>query len=268
MFSKSQTMKYKPVIYFILLLTCFFSFSLSAQESKARIENVTFEAIELEGTKVVVYYDILHTSPVERFEIELAFVDDEDFYYYPQTTTGDIGSGIKGGKQKRIVWDIFQDVDEVGRIKAIVNIASVTEEPGGAAYALLSIPVPGLGDVFVTNTKTAVIKPYYKTILSYGLVGYGMFQKYQSNKYYDDYNTSPDREDFDNLYNKANSANHQFYIFTGLGAAVWFSDVVWVAAKGISNSRKTDNSEALLRNRFTVTPNPYGGMNLGYVITF
>jgi len=261
-------MKYKSVPFFILFLSCSFTFSLSAQDSKARVDNVMFEAVEMEGTKVVVYYDILHASPVERFEIELAFVDDEDFYYYPQTTTGDIGPGIKGGKKKRIIWDIFEDVDEVGRIKAIVNISSITEEPGGAAYALLSVPVPGLGDIFVTNTRTAAIKPYYKTILAYGLVGYGMFQRFQSDKYYDDYNTSPDRDDFDNLYNKANSANHQFYIFTGLGAAVWFSDVVWVAAKGISNSRKPDDSEVLLRKSFIVTPNSYGGMNIGYILNF
>ncbi len=268
MFSKLQIMKCKSGIYFILFLSCSFTFSLSAQESKARIENVTFEAVEMEGTKVVVHYDILHASPIERFEIELAFVDDEDFYYYPMTTTGDIGHGIKGGRDKRIIWDIFQDVDDVGRIKAIVNISSITEEPGGAAYALLSVPVPGLGDVFVTNTKTTAIKPYYKTILAYGLSGYGIFQKLQSNKFYDDYNTSNDRDNFDNLYDKANSANHQFYIFTSVGAAVWFSDVVWVAIKGFSNTSKTGNSEALLGNKFMVTPNPYGGVNFGYVITF
>jgi len=261
-------MKCKPVFYFILFLFCSFAFSLSAQESKARIENVTFEAVEMEGTKIVVYYDILHASPVERFEIELAFVDDEDFYYYPQTTTGDVGPGIKGGRNKRIIWDIFQDVDEVGRIKAIVNISSITEKPGGAACALLSVPVPGLGDVFVTNTKTAAIKPYYKTILAYGLAGYGIFQKFQSNKFYDDYNTSNDPDDFDDLYDKANSANHQFYIFTSVGAAVWLSDVVWVAIKGFSNARKSDHSGVLPGNKLIVSPNPYGGVNFSYVITF
>jgi hypothetical protein len=254
--------------YFVFILILLISVRSYSQESKARIENVTFEAVEMEGTKVLVYYDILHASPIERFEIEVAFVDDEDFYYYPQTTTGDFGPGIKGGRDKRIVWDIFQDVDQVGRIKAIINISSITEEPGGAAYALLSVPVPGLGDVYVTNTKTAAIKPYYKTILAYGLAGYGIFQKFQSNKFYDDYNTSNDPDDFDNLYDKANSANHQFYIFTGAGAAVWLSDVVWVAAKGIANSRKPGDSEALLGTRFIVTPNSYGGMNMGFVITF
>jgi len=59
-----------------------------------------------------------------------------------------------------------------------------------------------------------VIKPYFKTILSYGLVGYGLFQKFQSNNYYEDYNNSNNREDFDGLYKNANNANHQFYIFT------------------------------------------------------
>lgn len=261
-------MRWKSIHYCLIITMLTMTNEGFCQESKARIENISFEAVEWEGTKVVVYYDLVNTSPIERFEIELAFVDDEDFYYYPKSVTEDIGPGIKGGKKKRIVWDVFQDVDEIGRIKAIVNIASITEIPGGPAYALLSVPVPGLGDMFVTNTKNAVIKPYYKTILAYGLVGYGVYQKYQSNKHYDDYMASITPGEFDDLYNKANSANRQFYVFTSLGAAVWLSDVIWVAAKGFSNTRKPENSQAFLRNRFTVVPNPYGGMYFGYVLTF
>ncbi len=242
----------------------------NAQESKARIpdEDVTFEAVEMEGTKVVIHYDIVNSSPIERFEIEVAFVDDEDFYYYPKATTGDVGAGIRGGKGKRIVWDVFEDVDELGRVRAIVNISSISELPGGPGKALLSVPVPGLGDMFVTNTRNAAIKPYYKTILAYGLVGYGVFRKFQSNGFYDDYKTSTEREDFDNLYDKANSANHQFYIFTAVGAAVWLSDVVWVAAKGISNNRDSGDLQAYRDGHFTVEPNRFGGISFGYVLTF
>lgn len=238
------------------------------QATKARIVNIDFEAVEWEGTKIVVSYDISHASPIERFEVELAFVDDEDFYYYPATTTGDVGFGIKGGKKKQIIWDVFNDVDEISRIKAIVNISSVSEVPGGALNALLSIPVPGLGEVYVKNTKTSIIKPYYKTILSYGLLGYGLYSKYQSNLLYDEYLTTHNRDDFDNLYARSNSANHQFYIFTGIGAAVWLSDVIWVFAKGISNTRAFDDFEANLLNQLTVSPNIYGGLNVGYSITF
>ncbi|MFC2116465.1 hypothetical protein ACFLTU_08305 [Bacteroidota bacterium] len=260
----------KSVLYFLCISIFLTSFNSYSQETKADIpdESITFEAVEMEGTKIVVYYNIVNSSPIERFEIELAFVDDEDFYYYPKSTTGDVGPGIKGGKKKRIVWDIFQDVDALGRVRPIIIVSSITQVPGGPGKSLLSIPVPGLGDMWVTNTKTAVIKPYYKTILAYGLVGYGVFQKIQYNSFYDDYITSNDRGNFDNLYNKANSANHQFYIFTAMGAAVWLYDVIWVTAKGISNTKNPDNSQAYVRNRFTARPNPHGGINFGYVLTF
>ncbi len=261
-------MCWKSTVHYMCTILLLLPGIISGQESRARITNVSFEAVELEGTKIIVYYDIANASPVEQFEIELAFVDDEDFYYYPETMTGDVGFAIKGGKKRRIVWDIFQDVDEVGRIKAIVNISSVTEIPGGAGKALLSVPVPGLGDIFVINSKNALIKPYYKTILAYGLTGYGVYQYFNADRLYEDYNNSTERSNFDNLYNKANSAHHQSYIFMGLGAAIWVSDVVWVAVKGLSNTRNHDNSAAIRKNRIIVDPNPFGGMNLAYVLTF
>ncbi len=261
-------MYWKSALYFLCISIFISSFNIYSQESKARIANVSFEAVEMEGTKLVIHYDIVNASPVERFEIELAFVDDEEYYYYPKSTTGDVGVDIKGGKGKRIIWDVFQDEDEVGRIKAFVNISSIREEPGGPVYALLSVPVPGLGDIYVTNMKNTVIKPYYKTIACYGLVGYGLYQKTQATKYYDEYLASTDTDEFDDLYNKANSANRQFYIFTSIGAAIWISDIVWVAARGFSNNKKSQNTQAYLRNRFTAVPNAYGGMNIGYVLTF
>ena len=239
-----------------------------SQESKARIKNVDYEAVEMEGTKIVVHYDIVNASPIERFEIELAFVDDEDYYYYPKATTGDVGVDIKGGKGKRIIWDIFQDVDEIGRIKAIVNISSIKEVPGGPVYALLSVPVPGLGKVFVSNTKNSVIKPYYTTIAAYGLVGYGIYQKTRATRYYDDYLASSNTEEFNDLYDKANSANHQFYVFTAVGAALWISDIITVTVKGFSNKNNEQNALAQKRNQFSIIPNIYGGFNLGYVLTF
>jgi len=94
-------MNYKCINYIALLLNFFITVSSLAQESKARIENISFEPVEMEGTKVVVYYDIVNSSPVERFEIELAFVDDEDFYYYPKSTTAILVLGSKAEKRKK-----------------------------------------------------------------------------------------------------------------------------------------------------------------------
>lgn len=261
-------MCWKSIFYLLCIALLPSTLNSYGQESKARIKNVDFEVVEMEGTKIVVHYDIVNASPVERFEIELAFVDDEDYYYYPKTTTGDVGVDIKGGKGKRIIWDLFQDVEEVGRIQAIVVISSIKEVPGGPVYALLSVPVPGLGNVFVTNTKNSVIKPYYTTIAAYGLVGYGIYQKTQATRYYDDYLASSNTDEFNDLYDKANSANHQFYIFASLGAALWISDVITVTVKGFSNKKKEQNTMAQNRNRFTITPNACGGFNVGYVLNF
>jgi hypothetical protein len=100
--------------------------------------------------------------------------------------------------------------------------------------------IPGLGDRYVANSRKSIIKPYYETIAAYGLIGFGIYQKLQSDKYYDKYLKAIKTRDINNFYTKANNANHYFYIFTALGAAVWTADVAWVLyrSKQKSNTNK------------------------------
>ena len=244
-----------------------FSFNVFSQETKARIGNVDFYYDE-DAERLIITYDILKSSSIEKYEISLQFVDDEGNTIYPTSTVGDIGLNIPGGSGKRISWDIFGDVDEIaGNIKAVVDIVSVNISYGGPSKAVLSLLVPGLGDFQVANHREMIIKPYFKTVAAYGFIAYGMIQNFKAKKLYDDYLASTDQSEFDDLYNKATKANHQAYIATGIGIVVWAADVVWVALRGSKNMRSAGNYPSAMTNGFKVN---YGqtGINFGYVIRF
>jgi hypothetical protein len=115
--------------------------------------------------------------------------------------------------------------------------------------------VPGLGDYYVVHPSTMKIKPYYRTIAAYGLVGYGLIERINANNKYADYENSTNRDEFDDLYDKANSANHRSHIAIGLGAAVWAYDVIWVIIRGAKNNKE---------NKYRFQGNAGGKLMLGY----
>jgi hypothetical protein len=226
---------------YIIFFQINFCLSIFAQNTTATIENVAFDVV---NKKLTLTYDITRYSPVERFQISLLFINDKNDTLKPITIRGDIGKDIRGGKGKKVVWDFLKDGIKLKgmNLKSIVKVAGVSEIPGGPSNALLSLIIPGLGDRYVSNSRKSIVKPYYETIAVCGLMGFGIFQKFQSNSFYDKYLKATKTSDINSYYSKANTANHYFYVFTALGAAVWTADVAWVLYRGMKKS-KTSNEK-------------------------
>jgi hypothetical protein len=180
--------------------------------------------------------------------------------------SGDFGKNIKGCRSKKITWDFIKDGVKIkgSSIKAIVNIVNVSEIPGGPSNAFLSLIVPGLGDRYVYNSGRSIIKPYFETAVVYGLVGFGIYEKFQKDKYYDKYLKAIKKSDIENYYNKANSANHNFYIFTLSGASIWAADIAWVSWKGISNKPKRKNFKAYISPLYIPDKLLAATLNIGF----
>ena len=227
--------------------------NLYSQETKARIENVDFFVID---EQIMISYDLVKASSQETFNLSVECVTEENEIIIPTSLTGDIGEGVKPGKGKKVYWDVFKDLDEIsGEIMFRINIISVERIYGGPGNAAYSLLVPGLGDYYVADPAGMKIKPYYRTIAAYGLVGYGLIERINANNKYDDYNNSTNRDEFDDLYDKANKANHRSQIAIGMGVAVWTFDVVWVIIKGAKNNKE---------NKYRFQGNVDGGLMLGY----
>ncbi|MBN2520293.1 MAG: hypothetical protein JXB17_07305 [Bacteroidales bacterium] len=225
-------------LYFFIIFIVISLISTYSQKSKAQIKNVDF-TYNSDNQIIVVIYDIDNSSAIERYNIELTFVDFNGNRIVPRSIRGDVGNDIKGGKNKVIYWDVLNDVEELGRVRARVTVKGVTEHLGNSSNALLSVMVPGLGDYYVKNKRNMIIKPVFRTITAYGLVGYGIYNYIDFNKKFKEYNDKDTpREDFDRLFNEATTSLHRSYVASSIGAAIWASDVIWVAIKGAKNKQR------------------------------
>jgi hypothetical protein len=223
-------MKFSIILFFMIFL---FQFD-SICQTNAEINDVDFY---LEDNYVVVNYTIIGAQPKEHMTIELRFITEDNKLIIPQNITGDVGTNLFGDGKKTIRWDIVKDqILLSGNLKAIVNIASTKILYGGPSNALLSVVVPGLGGYFVEKNK---IRSIATTISTLGLLGYGISQKKLSDKYYSDYNESTEPSEIEDLYNKANSAHHRYYISTRIAAGIWIFDIIWVTIKGFQNLKES-----------------------------
>lgn len=118
--------------------------------------------------------------------------------------------------------------------------STLSAKLGGPSNAYLSVLIPGLGGYFVDQNKT---RAAFTTIAAGGLMVFGILQKSEANRLYDDYKSSTDRDELSYLYDRANSANHRYYIATRVSAAIWIADIIYVAIKGARNQR-TQMAEA------------------------
>ena len=87
------------------IFTIFILNSTNAQ-SKAKIENIDFYA---EGANLVITYDIVKAEPNETFNIWVKITTVSGKEIIPNSVTGDVGNGVTGGPNKRILWDMQSD---------------------------------------------------------------------------------------------------------------------------------------------------------------
>jgi hypothetical protein len=243
---------FKKLRFYILFFLAVNEFGLCAKD--VQIGNVEFNFV---AKKIVVNYNIINYKPTERFNMVLYFVSESNDTFKCVSISGDFNR-IEGGYGKTITWDFASDYAKINNvnIKAVVQVNSVSDQPGGPSNALLSLLVPGLGDRYVKSPRRSIIKPYYVTIVSYGFIGAGVYNQIVKSYYDSDVKSAVLPANIANFKDKSNQAALYSYIYLGIGAAIWVSDIVWV----LSKSEKNGNS----KTKLSLTPivNPYSN---GYV---
>lgn len=247
----------------LLLLTIILFQTHGYCQTNAKITDVDFY---LDGSNIIVNYNISGSLPKEHMTIELRFMTENNEIIIPKTVTGDVGTRLFGDGMKTIQWDIVADKAVLsGNIKASVTIKSSKILYGGPSNAFLSVVVPGLGGYFVEPNKTRAV---ITTISTLGLLGYGISQKHKANDYYDQYNASDIPSEIESLYNQANEANHKFYIATGIAAGIWAFDIIWVAVKGFQNQDETKSYYRAFTNDGLRLNYVNNGLQLRYSVSF
>lgn len=231
--------KVKLRIYFFLFFCFLFSFTSRGQE----IENVDFS---VEGSTIVVTYDLVNCPDKSFYNLELWFIDRKEKSIIPISVEGDL-KRVYPGKGKKIIWRYTSDIENLETdISAVVKIVESfsTKIKGGPENAILSMILPGWGDRYVNKVKKS--SPLLVSLSYLGLAGYGFYQKTQSDTYYKAYKAAITQSQMDEQYNLASEANQTFLLCAGGAALIWVFDVISVISKGSKNAKeiKQKNSRA------------------------
>ncbi|NDA62644.1 MAG: hypothetical protein EBX50_11440 [Chitinophagia bacterium] len=226
-------------IFFLLFFSLLFSFSSRGQE----IANVDFS---IEGSTIVVTYDLINCPDKSFYNIELSFIDRKEKNIIPFSVEGDL-KRVYPGKGKKIIWKYTSDIENLeSDISAVVKIVESfsTKIKGGPENAILSMILPGWGDRYVNKVKKS--SPILVSLSYLGLAGYGFYQKTQSDNYYNLYKAATTQTQMDEQYKLASEANQTVLLCAGGAALIWIIDVISVISKGSKNVKelKQKNSRA------------------------
>lgn len=243
-------MKIIPIALFILGLC---GQTLFAQSS-VKVTNIKAELNRLDR-KIYIYYDLTAKgSRYDKYEVEIFLSEDggETFPYRLEYVNGNVGKGIQAGYGKVIEWRYLQDKPAFTgqniafEIKAKLDLLDKErriERLGGPGKAMLSLLYPGLGSYKVREGEQ---KWYYALgALTYGMVGTGLYLRFQSDNNYDDYQTTtqvgnvielsslgPETRD---LLNKAQNQRRTSDILLIGGGAIWLTEFTFALIKGYKN---------------------------------
>lgn len=117
------------------LIVVFMAVAVAAQAQQASIKKV-----ELAGEKIIVHYDLEDSNPANEYQISL-YSSQSNFTTALTKVTGDVGSQIKAGSNKRIEWNIRQ---ELGPYKGKLSL----EIRGKMSIAVARINSISQGDKF------------------------------------------------------------------------------------------------------------------------
>ncbi len=118
---------------FVLLAICLYSSNIFAQ----RVENIQAEQ---RGDKIYISYDLIDHSCCDNFDIALyASLNEEcsndDNRRKLREVYGDVGRQIRPGRDKVIVWNVLDEVDELKNVRFFVQAKNLTPHAPRAVVA-------------------------------------------------------------------------------------------------------------------------------------
>lgn len=108
--------------FILLSLFSIFIVTVSAQT----VENVQ---VEQNGEKLNINYRIGGSTSEQVYFVTLTCSIDGGPVFEPKSVIGDVGANIRGGKSfNTVIWNVFNDVDEVGDVEFFVKVDLISGE--------------------------------------------------------------------------------------------------------------------------------------------
>jgi hypothetical protein len=251
-------------VSFIILFSLFslISFPQVIVDSKAVVDNVDFNLINEE---LIITYDLINSKPREQFLVKVKIMTESGDPINAKSFSGDLGEGIFGGLQRKIIWEISKDIAFL-EDKIYVEVEAVNQNPkiiksvSRGTAILLSTAYPGLGSSKITLKKYHLVKG----IAGYGtLVGWYIFKKQadQSSVNYQNAATTADRDKYFEAYNDQKLTSKVFLFASG---AVWLTDYVTDLVVKNRSQQKGFKSNIVYIGPNIISPDYYAGFTIIY----
>lgn len=188
---------------------------------------ITQPKLEIDGDKLLISYDIITEDPSDQFFIWVEIGKANGEKIHPRSLSGDIGSNIKTGSNKKIIWDPKKDSISLNEdIFVEVKAEKYVKSFNRSSVILKSAIFPGWGQMVISKGK-----PWWIAgAATYGALagGYLYHRKYlESLELYSSEKEDPSRRD--DLYNQAQKQLNTSTALLFSAATIWAVNVVWVA---------------------------------------
>lgn len=273
MTARFTTPAYWRIYLLLLLLTVVGGLRGWAQHKPAADERVTnIRLSSVNQTSLEILYDLAVSNPGDSVYFAVTGRKSGPLVYSPGFVEGDFGRHVVAGTNRRIVWNVLAngyELNEEIRVQVLVKAAgSATSppavadstlgntlvvrpyRPGGPLTALLSVLVPGLGNVFVQRPKPKI---GFRPLLTVGVataIAYGLNQHQQAEGQYRLYAQQKNAAEGEPYYQQANQQQHRYFLATRAAAAIWLGDVVFTLIRGLQNrSLRRENNPGPIQVR-------------------
>lgn len=108
------------------IITLFAAIFMSLFAMAQTVENIR---VEQDGENILVHYRIGGSTDTQTYTVTLSCSVDGGRQFEPQTVFGDVNENIRGGKSNyTIIWDVFEDRDEIGEVEFFVKVDLIEDE--------------------------------------------------------------------------------------------------------------------------------------------
>ncbi|MFH0756237.1 MAG: hypothetical protein V2B15_02985 [Bacteroidota bacterium] len=267
----------KTLIFLFGVIWIVCTSSLFSQEIQ-----VSDPRLELRDNSILISYDILNSTPSEKFTVELIVTDSKGNRINAAALSGDVGKMVYGGTGKRIVWDLEVDKIEMNAqiyvkvyVKAIPPPEPVVDEPvirepekepketatddaipesilttpgvkrfNRTSLVLQSVAFPGLG-----LSRYRGGPHWIKGMAGYGCIAGSVVMNRKAISTYKGINDLTGFDEKNTLYKESVQQDHISEVLAYTAMAIWATDLVWTIA-GTSDLKMSSN----LKRRIFVDP--------------
>lgn len=246
-------MKFSHIVLAISLMMIFSLFNnrVYAQkrkndETNARVQKIRFKIAQ---GRLTITYDIVAYKSSEVFYPTVTVYSGRREMFEPVSVSGDIDRSVKGGNNKRIIWNFLEDdvkQSELKDLKVEIDLERYyTKSFLLTRHLLLSAVYPGLGDYKIKDKKGSY---WIYGAVAYGSVAAALLYNNKASTAYDEYINAMSISESNTKYSNAKKYKTMSYIFAGTAIAIWTVDIV----SGIIRINKKAGSYASVNKGFSM----------------